>query len=156
MYRDENHKDMTLTNFERLLSNTLYYKRFFPYYNHNVLAGIDEDGKGVCFTYDSVGSGEAIQYGATGSGHQLLMSILDAQLKNRRGWARQGNALLAEPVDFNIPGAVPLDAEEAMALIKDAMTSAAERDIHTGDTLEIVLMRKDMPVHYETFQLRRD
>ncbi|CAL9238317.1 unnamed protein product [Arabidopsis halleri] len=82
IYQHQHNKQMSCPTMAQLLSNTLYFKRFSPYYAFNVLGGLDEEGKGCVFTYDAVGSNESVGYGAQGSGSTLIMPFLDNQLKS--------------------------------------------------------------------------
>ncbi|KAF3603760.1 hypothetical protein F2Q69_00037099 [Brassica cretica] len=82
VYQHQHNKQMSCPAMAQLLSNTLYFKRFFPYYAFNVLGGLDEEGKGCVFTYDAVGSYEKVGYSAQGSGSTLIMPFLDNQLKS--------------------------------------------------------------------------
>jgi len=108
-YQHQHNKQMSCPAMAQLLSNTLYYKRFFPYYSFNVLGGLDSEGalfllfhivmfhfcicwlklllqpelgKGCVFTYDAVGSYERVGYSSQGSGSTLIMPFLDNQLKS--------------------------------------------------------------------------
>lgn len=44
-YLGHNHgKDMSSQAIAQLISTSLYYRRFFPYYTFNVIGGLDEEG----------------------------------------------------------------------------------------------------------------
>ena len=44
-YQFNHRKPMACPAMAQLLSNTLYYKRFFPYYTFNLCAGLDDEGE---------------------------------------------------------------------------------------------------------------
>ncbi|KAG6784688.1 hypothetical protein POPTR_002G148300v4 [Populus trichocarpa] len=144
IYQHQHNKQMSCPAMARLLSNTLYYKRFFPYYTFNVLVGFDEEGKGCVYTYDAVGSYEKVGYSAQGSGAKLIMPVLDNQLKSP-------SPLLLPAQD----AVTPLSEAEAIDVVKDVFASATERDIYTGDKLEIVILNAD-GMRREYAELRKD
>jgi len=112
---------------------------FFPYYTFNVVGGIDEKGAGVAYGYDAVGSFESIPYGVTGSGSALITSLFDNQI-----------AFKTQPKNKR-----DLSLEETIDLVKDAFTCCGERDIYTGDSVEIFIITK-AGVKVETFELKKD
>ena len=134
IYRSNIRKEPTLDNIAQLLSVTLYQKRFFPYYCFTTLCGKNKDGKFVCFGYDAVGSYEALPNGAQGSGDKLIVPVLDNVIE------RKGE----------------LSEEEAKQLVLETMNGTANRDIHTGDKVEIVTLRRDGRISKEEFPLRED
>ena len=138
-YRHRHHATMSTPAIAQLLSNTLYYKRFFPYYTFNVLGGLDEEGRGAVYGYDAIGSFERIPYGVTGSASALITSILDNQYEFKTAAKMKR----------------PLSLDETLDLVKDVYTSAGERDIYTGDTVNIAIITKD-GVRVENFALKKD
>jgi 20S proteasome subunit beta 6 len=78
MYQHDNEEIPPSTeNMAQLLMNTLYSRRFFPYYAFCLLCGIDENGKGAVYSYDAVGSHDRVSRGAMGSGGHLMIPLLD-------------------------------------------------------------------------------
>jgi len=124
MYEHEHRRQPSVTAIAQLLSTILYNKRFFPYYTFNLLAGIDDEGKGAVYGYDAIGSHERLAYGSQGSGNELITSVLDNQLKK---------------TNQKLPGP-QLSKVEVIDLVKDVITSAGERDIYTGDGAEIFVL----------------
>jgi 20S proteasome subunit beta 6 len=143
-YEFQNKKPIGCVSFAQMLSNTLYYRRFFPYYAFNIVAGLDAEGKGAVFTYDAVGSYERTNYSCQGSGQALIMPVLDHQLKT-----------VSPLVLPAVSSATPLSEAQAIDLIKDCFATATERDIYTGDRVDIWIMNAE-GVRKEEMALRTD
>jgi 20S proteasome subunit beta 6 len=96
-------------------------------------------GKGAVYGYDAIGSFKRDDYGAMGSGQKYVVPILDNLIghKNRHDEKKK------------------LTCEEAVAIMKDTFVVCAERDIYTGDSVEIKIIKKSGTT-IETFQLKKD
>jgi 20S proteasome subunit beta 6 len=129
----------------QMLANTLYGRRFFPYYTWNILSGLDENGMGCVYSYDPVGNYERVRVNVTGSGESLIQPLLDNQFE------RQHQQMAAKPP----PLSVDLSLDDTKEIVKDAFYSAGERDIYTGDTVELMVISK-AGVKIETHELNID
>jgi len=138
-YEHAHGKEMSTSAAAQLLCTTLYSRRFFPYYAFCMLAGLDEHGRGATYGYDAVGSFKRDDYGCMGSGQNFVMPILDNLVahKNRQ-----------DP-------RTPLSKEEAIAIVKDVFIIATERDIYTGDCVEIKCITRE-GCTTELFSLKKD
>jgi 20S proteasome subunit beta 6 len=123
----------------QLIAIMLYSKRFFPYYTFNIIGGLDEEGKGAVYSFDPVGSYEREGFRAGGSAAALIQPFLDSQIGHK---------------NWNGP-APELTLARAISIAKDAFTSATERDIYTGDCLELFIITRD-GLKVETYPLKRD
>ena len=120
------------------------HAKVFSYYAFNIVAELDAEGKGAVFTYDAVGSYERTNYSCQGSGQQLIMPVLDNQLKT-----------VSPLVLPAVSSATPLSEQDSIDLIKDCFATATERDIYTGDAVELFVMNKD-GIRKETMPLKKD
>jgi 20S proteasome subunit beta 6 len=145
-YAHQHGKPMSTPALAQFLSNTLYYKRFFPYYSFCILAGVDDAGAGCCYSYDAVGSFERVACAACGSAQTLLQPFLDSQITRMH----QQVVAPGEPI------AATLTPDQAKTLLREAMTSASERDIHTGDFLDITVISQPAGITTERFTLKFD
>lgn len=123
------------------MSKTLYGRRFFPYYTFNLVAGLDKNGKGVVYGYDAIGSYGSDKALAQGSGAHMILPFLDAEVS---GYNNPNHSKKS-----------PMTPERGVELVYEAFRSAAERDIYTGDKLEIIVLTKE-GAKREWRQLRRD
>mmetsp|Transcript_5743 Transcript_5743/g.10138 ORF Transcript_5743/g.10138 Transcript_5743/m.10138 type:complete len:270 (-) Transcript_5743:277-1086(-) len=142
MYHQNHARPMALHAVARMLSNTLYYKRFFPYYTFNVLGGLDESGHGYVYGYDAIGSHEKVNVVCTGSSQSLIQPVLDNQVDGKQ-------------LQPGAPQMNPLSLQQTVDLVKDCFSSAGERDIYTGDYVEICKITSS-GVEIELFDLKKD
>ena len=138
MYAFQHNKYPSTSAVASMISKMLYYKRFFPYYIYNIVAGLDENGKGCVYSYDPVGSYERESYRSAGAANELLQPLLDNQVGGK-----------------NLKDIPNLTLERAKQICIDSFVSAAERDITTGDSVYLYVIDKS-GVSFDKFPLRRD
>lgn len=140
MYKYKHGKPMSVRACAQRLSTILYSKRFFPYYVHAILGGVDEDGKGALFSYDPVGSYEREFCRAAGAASSLITPFLDNQVNFKNQYVPgSGNG---NEINKLRRQAEPLPKEVALQLVRDAFTSAVERHIEVGDSLQAMVITK--------------
>ncbi|TLD20366.1 hypothetical protein PspLS_08594 [Pyricularia sp. CBS 133598] len=139
IYRYRHGKPMTVKACAKRLSTILYQKRFFPYYTHAILAGIDEDGHGAVYSYDPVGSYEREQCRAGGAAASLIMPFLDNQVNFKNQYVPGSGT----GHDLQERERKPLPRETVETLVKDAFDGAVERHIEVGDGLQMMIITKD-------------
>jgi len=140
MYEFDNGREPSIDAIGYLVQQTLYSKRFFPYYCWVILAGVDSEGKGVVFEYDPVGTIERLNYSAKGSASELLAPSLDAIFKGYHQKVKQ----------------TPETKEEIEDTLRDFFNAAGERDIYTGDFVEIFTIQAGGVVTKHKYALRKD
>ncbi|QLQ79028.1 hypothetical protein HG537_0B03750 [Torulaspora globosa] len=145
---DHNDKKLSLSSAARNIQHLLYGKRFFPYYVHTIIAGLDEEGKGAVYSFDPVGSYEREQCRAGGAAASLIMPFLDNQVNFKNQYEPGTDGKVKRPLSY-------LSIEEVIKLVRDSFTSATERHIHVGDGLEILIVTKE-GVRKEYYDLKRD
>ena len=106
-----------------------------------MLGGVDDDGNGVAYSYDAVGNMELVPYSSSGTGHELVQCLLDNQV----GWKNMQSRTKIQN----------LDVQAAVSLVKDAFSGAGERDIYTGDAVDIFVVTEE-GVEEVKFNLKND
>lgn len=139
VYAYQHQKPMGVKACAQRLSTILYSKRFFPYYTHAILGGIDEAGRGALYSYDPVGSYEREQCRAGGAASSLIMPFLDNQVSFKNQYVPGSGVGL----ELQARKAEPLGREETEKLVRDAFTSAVERHIEVGDGLQMMVVTKE-------------
>nr|ACO11916.1 Proteasome subunit beta type-1-A [Lepeophtheirus salmonis] len=132
-------KEMLVSELAHFLMNVLYSKRFFPFYGFIVLGGI-ENGECAMYSYDPVGSYQKDTARCYGTGMKIVQPILDSKIYRKNN--------LKKEEEFK--------EEEIIAIVKKAFESVSERDVKTGDGVEIVIIRKDGSTDSNIIKLRRD
>lgn len=121
-YEYQNFHPMTVESVARCVANTLYGKRFFPYSVNVLVGGISKTGEGKLYGYDPVGTIEDLKYDTNGTGSAFAAPLLDSVFGT---------------VHHNTRPFPDITIDDAKNTIRDAISSVAERDIYTGDALQI-------------------
>lgn len=102
----------------KLLSVILYQNKWMPYISELLFGGIDDQGPQL-YILDPIGSLIEDSYAAVGSGARTAIGVLEAEY---------------DP---------SLSVDKAKEIVTKAMKAAIERDVTSGDGIDILIIKKD-------------
>ena len=102
----------------RLVSNLLFYSRFYPLGVQALVGGVDDTG-GHMFALDPLGSMMEERMVSTGSGSPVAYGVLESEWKD----------------DLSVKDATPVTLR--------AISSAMKRDSASGDSFDVAIITKD-------------
>lgn len=115
MYKLCEERDMRPATFAHMVSNTLYEKRFGPYFCAPVIAGIDSDGTPFLAGMDTIGAMEtAKDFMVQGTAPETLYGVCESFWRPSmvrpvpiRGWRGSRVNLYCRPFSVNTVSSVP-------------------------------------------------
>ncbi|EPR79916.1 20s proteasome subunit beta type-1 [Spraguea lophii 42_110] len=135
---------MKISSAAHLLFNILYTRRFFPYYVFCSLGGYEKTSdEFLLYSFDCIGSYSLNKCRVDGSAASMIQPLLDS-LINKRNWNKE--------VD---PSLLDIDKNKAIEIVRSSFNAAAERDVKTGDYLEIIVVERS-GMERMVYDLRKD
>lgn len=110
-------KEIKTRGLAKLLSIILYSYKLFPMFTEVVVGGYDEEGPSL-FILDPVGSLIEERYAAVGSGSQLALGYIEPRYRDDLG------------------------LEEAEKIAIEAVKTVIERDVLSGDGVDLIVFTK--------------
>lgn len=141
LYENENERPIKLSEIVHVLMNILYSRRsWLIYYLFPVIIGKNAEDELTIYSSDCVGSYEVKKCVCFGSSQAIIQPLLDSIIMKYN----QENKNDQE-----------LDLEDGIELVQKAFFAAAERDVNTGDYLQIFVYKKD-GITEQLIDLRKD
>ena len=156
-YQHQHDKPMSTPAVAQMLSTMLYGKRFFPYYVWNTLGGLDENGIPLTLTEKKKGMDvfSVMTLLEIMKKECITVPDLPGILSNLSWTIKYFNITKLQIGRKHLPDSPEYTIDDVKLIVKDAFTSATERDIYTGDFLEIFVITSN-GVTKEIFPLKRD
>lgn len=139
LYLQKYETQMTVKATAHFLMNVLYGRRFFPFYTFLILTGI-EDNETVMYSYDPVGCYKKDIARCYGTSQNIIQPILDSKIYQKN----------------NVKRDKEFTEKEVVEIIVKAFEASVERDVKSGDWLEIIVQRVNGDVESNIIELRRD
>ena len=118
LYKTSRGKPMSVRALVTLLSNVLNSKKFTPYYVGLLVGGVDEEGPHV-YSVDAAGGAIPDKYVSMGSGSPFALAVFESDFKEG------------------------MSEEEAVEVAKKALTVAMERDVYSGNGIDLAVITKE-------------